>query len=214
MSSTQLRPGSRAAPGSHPTSPSLIARVRSRDAEAWNQLVALYAPFVYRQCRGARLSAEDAADVFQEVFQAAFARITSFGVRRRGDTFRGWLRTIARNKVRDHYRLRRREPRAVGGSEMQAALAQVAHAEPDTDTDSEAGSRCEADAENELLRDALEAVRPQFHERTWRAFLGTAVDGRPPADVGAELSMSPGAVRVAKSRVLQRLRAALGDGPL
>jgi DNA-directed RNA polymerase specialized sigma24 family protein len=30
-------------------------------------------------------------------------------------------------------------------------------------------------------------------------------------DVAAELSMSPGAVRVAKSRVLQRLREELGD---
>ena len=33
----------------------------------------------------------------------------------------------------------------------------------------------------------------------------------PPADVAADLAMQPGAVRVAKSRVLLRLRRELGD---
>ena len=35
--------------------------------------------------------------------------------------------------------------------------------------------------------------------------------GRTAKDVGADLAMSPGAVRVAKSRVLRRLRQELGD---
>jgi RNA polymerase sigma-70 factor (ECF subfamily) len=51
----------------------------------------------------------------------------------------------------------------------------------------------------------------EFEERTWQAFWRTAVDGRSAADVGAELGMTPGAVRVAKSRVLHRLREELGD---
>jgi RNA polymerase sigma-70 factor (ECF subfamily) len=38
-----------------------------------------------------------------------------------------------------------------------------------------------------------------------------AVDGRAAADVAADLGMQPGAVRVAKSRVLLRLRKELGD---
>ena len=76
--------------GSTSTSRSLIARVRSRDADAWNRFVALYAPFVHRHCRRS-LPPEDAADVFQEVFQAAFKRIESFDKRRPGDTLRGWL---------------------------------------------------------------------------------------------------------------------------
>jgi RNA polymerase sigma-70 factor (ECF subfamily) len=54
-------------------------------------------------------------------------------------------------------------------------------------------------------------VRGEFEERTWQAFWHTAVEGRRPKDVAADLGMSPGAVRVAKCRVLQRLREALGD---
>jgi RNA polymerase sigma-70 factor (ECF subfamily) len=190
------------------TSRTLIQRVRSHDAEAWDRLVALYAPFVFRHCRQARLPPEDAADVFQEVFQAAFAKISSFEKRREGDTFRGWLRTITRNKVFDHYRRQKRHPRGIGGSEIQVRMTQVrAPEEPDTDEETEQAP----DAESLLFQSALESIRPCFRERTWRAFLGTVVDGRTPADVGEDLGMTPGAVRVAKSRVLQRLRTELGD---
>ena len=49
-------------------------------------------------------------------------------------------------------------------------------------------------------------IRTEFEERTWRAFWAAAVDGRPAAEVAAELGMSPGAVYIAKSRVLKRLR--------
>ena len=58
---------------------------------------------------------------------------------------------------------------------------------------------------------ALESIRGEFEERTWLAFWETAVVGRPAGDVASDLSMSPGAVRVAKSRVLRRCREELGD---
>src|SRR5438132_19538 len=48
--------------------------------------------------------------------------------------------------------------------------------------------------------------RGRFTASTWKAFWGTAVDGRNPKEVGGELGLSPGAVYVAKSRVLARLR--------
>jgi RNA polymerase sigma-70 factor (ECF subfamily) len=37
------------------------------------------------------------------------------------------------------------------------------------------------------------------------------VEGRTAIDAGAEIDMKPGAVRVAKSRILMRLRRELGD---
>src|SRR5260370_707050 len=42
------------------------------------------------------------------------------------------------------------------------------------------------------------------------SFWQAAVDGRAPIDVGGDLSLSQGAVRVAKSRVLRRLREEVG----
>jgi RNA polymerase sigma-70 factor (ECF subfamily) len=64
---------------------------------------------------------------------------------------------------------------------------------------------------NLVLLRALEQIRGEFQERTWRAFWGVVVEGRAAADVAADLGMTPGAVRVSKSRVLLRLRRELGD---
>jgi RNA polymerase sigma-70 factor (ECF subfamily) len=67
------------------------------------------------------------------------------------------------------------------------------------------------EAECALFARALDRIRAEFEERTWSAFWRMAVEGRTAKDVGADLAMSPGAVRVAKSRVLRRLRQELGD---
>ena len=189
------------------TQRSLIQRARNRDADAWERLVALYAPLVFGWCRGWGLHREDAADVFQEVFQSIAVHLCEFRRDRSGDTFRGWLRTITRNKVNDLFRRREREPMAAGGSEARVLLDLVPQAMP-----TEAGQD-DAQAEGQLLQRALEMIRTEFEPRTWEAFWQTAVEGRAAADVGADLGMSAGAVRVAKSRVLHRLRADLGDLP-
>jgi RNA polymerase sigma-70 factor (ECF subfamily) len=185
------------------TSSSLLDRVRADEAGAWDRLVTLYAPLLYHWCRRWRLQEEDLADVFQEVFKTLVVHFSSFRREREGDTFRGWLYTVTRNKVNDHFR-RRRE--AGGGTEAGRRMAELPAPEP-------AGTK--DPAEDEALRGlflrGLELVRPEFEDRTWQAFWRTAVDGRAPRDVAAELSMSSGAVRVAKCRVLQRLREELGD---
>ena len=192
-------------PPSTGTSRSLLDRARAADAAAWGRLVALYGPLVLHWCRRRGLQDEDAADVFQEVFQAVAANLGRFRKERPGDTFRGWLRTITSSKVQDHFRRRAREPGGVGGSAALTRLAQVPAPPPDDE------AAVEERAERRLFHRALAAIVGEFEERTWSAFWRTAVEGRPPKDVAAELAMSPGAVRVAKSRVLQRLREELGE---
>jgi RNA polymerase sigma-70 factor (ECF subfamily) len=184
----------------------LLERVQANDPRAWDQLVALYAPLVFQWCRGRHLREQDAADIFQEVFQAVALHIGDFRKERKGDTFRGWLRTITRNKVHDHFRRLGREPEGAGGTDAQARLASFPAPQPGDE-----GSCSEEPGEPGLVHRALELIRAEFAERTWQAFWRTAIEGRPAPEVGAELSMSPGAVRVAKSRVLQRLRETLGD---
>ena len=49
-------------------------------------------------------------------------------------------------------------------------------------------------------------VEGEFTRATWLAFWQTAVLSRPVDEVGAELGISPGAVYIARSRVLARLR--------
>jgi len=188
------------------TSRSLLERAKTNDARAWERMVTLYAPLVFQWCRASGLREEDAADVFQEVFQSVARHLGGFRKDRSGDTFRGWLRTITRNKIHDHFRRQGREPIGMGGSEAQAHLAQWPA--PSFGEDS---NLTDADEERVVVSRALEMIRAAFSERTWQAFWRTAIEGCSAPEVANELGMSAGAVRVAKARVLQRLREELGD---
>ncbi|MDB5340456.1 MAG: rpoE 2 [Planctomycetaceae bacterium] len=190
------------------TSLSLLVRLKANDATAWDRLVVLYAPLIYYWCRKLYLPEQDAADVFQEVFQAVSAKIHSFRKEQPGDTFRGWLRIITQNKVNDHFRRQGREPQAAGGTEASIRFMQVEALEV-----LEAPEELEGEerAYQQLIHRALELIRCEFTTRTWQAFWRVAVDGQRAVDVAEELEMRPGAIRVAKSRVLQRLRQELGE---
>src|SRR5205823_6582483 len=88
------------------TSRSLLQHLHANDQESWDKFVLLYTPLVWHWCRRMNLPVQDSADVFQEIFQSVSAHFASFHRDRPGDTFRGWLRTITKNKVLDHFRKR------------------------------------------------------------------------------------------------------------
>lgn len=204
------QPNPAAANGS--TSRSLLVDLQRDRPAAWNRLVSLYAPLVYHWCRKTGLAEQDMADIFQQVFQSVARHIGSFRKDQPSDSFRGWLRTITRNKVRDHFRRTRRQPQATGGTDAQIRFAQLSDPLSWLDDESDAVEPAEQPEESDqLLQSALQLIRAQVHPNTWQAFWKVVVDGKTPADVGEELSMRPGTVRVAKSRVLARLREELGD---
>ena len=60
-----------------------------------------------------------------------------------------------------------------------------------------------------LRRRALELVRGEFEERTWKAFWQTEVEQRPAAEVAQELGMTPAAVHQARHRIKKKLVEAL-----
>lgn len=206
MTSHSDRPAGPSSGPTDATSLSLLQRVKTRDADAWRRMVELYSPLVYSWCRRSGMNGEDAGDVLQDVFTAVAVHIDDFRRDRAGDTFRGWLRTIARNKIRDHFRRQAQQPAGIGGSTAQQRFQDLAdeHLEP-TDAASE-------DEESRgLFHRALELIRSDFEEHTWKAFWQTAVEGRTSTDVADDLGMTPGAVRQAKYKVLRRLRTELGD---
>ena len=179
---------------------SLLQRVKDQNPDAWRRLVQLYGPLVFLWCRQAGLTVHDAADVIQEVWIAVARNISDFRRDRPKDSFRGWLRTITRYKLIDHWR--DPEPSAKGGSVAGRILDQV----PDELPDSAEQVASDRDL---LTRKALELVRAEFEERTWQAFWRTTVDERPSPEVAAELGMTKHAVRQAKCRVVRRVREEL-----
>lgn len=184
-------------------SSSLLVGVRSFRADAWRRLVHIYGPLVYHWCIRAGLSRQDAEDLGQEVFRAVANRIDRFQRKTDADTFGGWLRTITRHKVADHWRYKSREPKTIDSPELLQSLANKANA---ILSDRESAEEQREEIRGIVYQRALELIRSEFRESSWKAFWGTAVDGRATADVAADLKMTPMAVRKAKSRVLRRLR--------
>jgi RNA polymerase sigma-70 factor (ECF subfamily) len=196
---------------SNVTSVSLLQQACAGDQAAWRQLFRLYTPLVCYWCRKRGVHGADVDDILQEVFQTTANALAEFRRDRPGDTFRGWLHGITRHKVLAFHRRRGSQPQAEGGSEMGRRL--------EAQADSDAGiapldSSEEADDPkllHDLFHTVVEMVRMEFEERTWVAFWRTVIDGQRPVDVAAELSISPAAVRMAKCRVVRRVREQLGD---
>lgn len=200
MTDRRVNPGV----GSPPTSITLLERVRARDQKAWERFVHLYSPLVYDWCRQAGLQEADAADVGQEVFRAVAGAIGGFRHDRQGDTFRGWLRTITRNKVHDFRRRCQAECPGTGGSDAQQRLQEIE--EQQSSNSDEAGA-----AKERLLvyRRIVELVLADNEERTRQVFWRVVVEQQQPADVAGDLGISVNAVYLAKSRVLRRIREEL-----
>jgi RNA polymerase sigma-70 factor, ECF subfamily len=189
------------------TSSSLIRQAQSLQPEAWSRLVEYYGRLIYHWCRGRDLGPEDAKDVSQEVFKTVASKIKEFRHDRAGDTFRGWLYAITKNKIGDQIRRCNSQPQAQGGTDAHDKLGQIA----DVNSSSTISSSEAISEEALLFRYTLERIRSDFEERTWEAFWRTAVEERSPATVADELGMTIQAVYKAKSRVLCRLRQELND---
>jgi len=182
------------------TSPTLLVRLRARDAEAWRRLSELYGPIVYSWIRSRSVGEQDAADLVQEVFLSVHQSIERFRKEQPNDRFRNWLWTITRRRIQVHFRGQAKTPVAIGGSEANAQIQEIP--EPMFEDDAEAPGT----TEGQVFRRALDLIRCEFGQHIWQACMLTAVEGRTAAEAAAELGMSVGSVYLARSRVLKRLR--------
>jgi len=60
-----------------------------------------------------------------------------------------------------------------------------------------------------VLDQALAAVRPEFQPSSWEAFHRTAIEGQPTEAAAETLGMTANAIRLARMRVMRRLREEL-----
>jgi RNA polymerase sigma-70 factor (ECF subfamily) len=186
------------------TSTSLLDRLQTQDQDAWRRLLKIYGPVVDAWLRQARLQPASVEDCFQEVFRSVATHVDRFRRERTG-SFRTWLRTITANKVADHWKNHARQPIAEGGTEALEHLANCVSPE-------HTGEPPDEEQELRVIRlRALELVRAEFEPKTWQMFWQVVVEGRATADVASDHGVGAAAVRMAKGRVLARLRAELSD---
>jgi RNA polymerase sigma-70 factor (ECF subfamily) len=181
----------------HTTSASLLERLRQPGEEdAWTRFVKLYSSLLYNWAHRLGLRDPDAADLVQDVFATLVQKLPEFHYDPQ-NSFRSWLRTVMLNKWRD--RQRRRVCAVLAPDD--AAFTELPAAEIE--------AFGEAEYRQHLVARALQLMQSEFSPLTWKACWEHVLVGRPAADVAAELGISRGAVYVAKSRVLCRLREEL-----
>jgi RNA polymerase sigma-70 factor (ECF subfamily) len=183
------------------TSVSLLERLRDApdDEAAWRQLDDLYRPLLLRWLRRDPRLGEEADDLVQEVMHVLVRELPGFH-RQRNGSFRRWLCAVTAHRVQAHYRARQGRPAALGVPLEECPLAQLA------DPHSELSRLWDQEHDRYVLRRLLELIEPQFEPTTLSAFRRVMFDGVPAAEAAKELGLSVGAVYLAKSRVLKRLR--------
>lgn len=193
-------------PDEHPTLSTIwLDNIQQMDTDSWRRLVNVFGPIVYRWSRKSGVPESDAADVVQEVFASVARGISNFQREKSEGSFRSWLATITRNRVRDFYRRQAKSQNAAGGTEALDLLNQQSEK-----LDSSVSL---AGIEVSLTHRLLTYVRAEFEQSTWDAFYQTTVDGTPASEVAQSLGISTASVYQSKSRVLRRLRQRVAELP-
>jgi RNA polymerase sigma factor (sigma-70 family) len=161
-----------------------------KSEEAFAELVGRHLDLVYSAAlRRLGGDAHGAADVAQRVF-TTLAR--NAGILSRHTGLTAWLYTATRNAAIDLIRAERsRRVREQEASNMQISADAV------------------PDAAWEKLRPVIDEAMDALNERDREAVLLRFFEGKPLAEVGAQLTVSENAARMRVDRALEKLRAAL-----
>lgn len=183
------------------TRESLILRLRdAADVAAWEEVMALYGPLVFRLAVRKGLQVADADDVVQEVFAAVAQSVGKWLERTDKGRFRAWLLAITRNIAINALTRGPRGGAGVGGMEALQALAEMPCS---SDSNS---SQFDLEYRQEVYRWAAAQVRLVVAPSTWEAFQITHVDGVSIDEAANRLKVSVGKIYLARSRVMSRLR--------
>ncbi len=175
---------------------SLILRLKeTADAEAWFEFCEIYEPLVLRIARSRGLQNADANDLAQDVFVRIANSVQRWEPDSEKGTFRAWIGTIARNLTIDFLRQKDRQPVSANDPILQSLPQRCA-----------ASDFYDAEYEKQLFAWAAEKIRPSFQSKTWNAFWQTAVELRSVAEVAESLQITTGAIYIARSRVIAKLK--------
>jgi RNA polymerase sigma-70 factor, ECF subfamily len=182
------------------TNESLILRVKDpADAASWSDFLSIYRPVVVRMACGQGLQHADADDLAQQVFLSVAKAIEAWEPDAHQPPFRVWLARITRNAIVNA--LTRRKPDAPGDS---TSVQGMLHELPDRND--ETTQQLMEESRREAIRWATEEIQSEFTEVTWTMFWLTSIEGQSIAEVARLNDKTPGAVYMARFKVMQRLK--------
>jgi RNA polymerase sigma-70 factor (ECF subfamily) len=177
------------------TRPSLLIRVRNRgDQAAWVEFDTIYRPMLERFARARGLGAAEAEEVAQECMAAVTRYIQGFEYDPRKGRFKGWLRTMVNNRIRNLLRDRH---------EVQAETQDLKHSAQREPTPEELFDKL---WKQEHLKHCLRMIRSEVEESTFQAFVAHVMEEQPVDRVCVEFNMTANQVYAIKSRMMKRIR--------
>jgi RNA polymerase sigma factor (sigma-70 family) len=118
---------------------------------------------------------------------------------RRKGRFRSWLMAVVRRRLSEFWAASSRQAGGSGDTRVLRRMEQLPSAE-------DAEQVWDQEYRRSVFQLAVARIRNGFEESTWQAFWQTHVEGKGTREVAQVLGISEGAVYVAKSRVLARLK--------
>jgi RNA polymerase sigma-70 factor (ECF subfamily) len=178
---------------------SLQRRLQEKDLDegSWQRLVALYKPLLLHWLRQSSAQAQDIDDLTQEILAIIVKEVAHFTHPGHAGAFRAWLKAIAVNRIRTFAR-----SRPLAGGSGQLDFQQLA--DQLDDKNSQMSQLWDEEHDRHVLRGLLDIMESEFEPKTLEAFRRVTLKDEPA--VASELGMTIGAVYVAKSAVLRRLR--------
>ncbi|MFL6213592.1 MAG: RNA polymerase sigma factor [Blastocatellia bacterium] len=177
----------------------LIAACLAGDALAWESLVARYQRLVYSISLKARLSADDAADIFQSVWLKLYEKLASL---RDHEKLSSWLITTTTREV---WRVSARNRRDIApiseDNEQGNSLEQIAATAPLADAEREMLEQ------QQLVRDALDALPDRC--RNLLTMLFYEKDELSYAEIARRMAMPVPSVGPTRARCLEKMKKLL-----
>ena len=185
------------------TQNSLLVRLRSHeDRGAWEKFVNLYRPVIYRIARRKGFQEADAQDLSQRVLTSIANSIHRWEQLDPPVRFRHWLNRVVRNAI---INAATRGPKEVVWDSVSDEQLLAA-----TSIDEKSESEIALEYRREVLKQAAAQVRHNIAEETWLAFELTVVQGNDVEATARRLNKSVGCVYAARSRIMKRLKEAVG----
>jgi RNA polymerase sigma factor (sigma-70 family) len=186
------------------TNASLVLRLRDpSDEAAWLEFVQIYEPMIYGLVRRKGFQDADASELTQDVMLVVMRAVKRWEPDRQRGSFRGWLFTIARRLMINFLAS---PARRFSGSGRTSVLERLLEQPERNEAESQL---FDLELKRRLFEWAAKGIKERVEPSTWEAFWQTAVLAMPTKVVAHELGLQPGAVYVAKSRVMHQLRAAV-----
>jgi RNA polymerase sigma factor (sigma-70 family) len=201
-------------PSGHPSSDlslqtrhSLLSRLKlGGEQSEWREFFDRYWRLIYGFARKTGMKDEDAQDIVQEVMLSITKSLPDYR-RQQGGSFKGWLMTIVRRRIADHWRSRLpKEQCTVPLAEQPSALG----------ADDAALERIwQEEWEGRLFETAAQRVQQRVGARNYLIFDMLVRQNTPLRDVCRSLGVNAAQVYLAKHRVGKLMKqevAQLGEG--